>query len=234
MTGLNDELLDTYDYAADPVLRKNLHARDISDIRAMLAYGRGITGFGRQMMAHQNRTGHDGAKFLRFLGFSERAARNFRAGMIFHDIGKTHASYDPKIWTLDDRPTPEEKILQKKHAWFGAEMFDLSAAEIKDHPHFMVRRAVTLYHHERIDGGGPEKTDAATLPVFAQVSCIIDAYDGDRIRRPHQPARRTPAEALRRLAGIDDPKGKYTAAFDPALIRRYIGFKEQELRITVF
>jgi response regulator RpfG family c-di-GMP phosphodiesterase len=232
MTELDDELLNAYEYAADPALREHLHARDITDIRAMLAYGRGVTGFGRQMMAHQNRTGHDGANFLRFLGFSERAARNFRAGMIFHDIGKTHSSYPLTIWTLDDRPTPEEKILQKKHARFGAEMFGVSAAAIKDHPHFAVRRAVTLYHHERIDGGGPEKTDAAALPVFAQVSCIIDAYDGDRIQRPHQSARRTPEEALRRLAGIGDPKGKYTGAFDPALIRRYIEFKERELGIS--
>lgn len=231
MLDLHDKLLDSYDYASDPVLRKHLHAWDRVHIGAMMSYGRGFSTFGRQMMAHQNRTAHDGANFLRFMGYSARAARNFRAAMLFHDIGKTHTSYNPSIWTLDERPTKEEKRLQKMHARLGADMFESQARrapELLDHPHFLVRHAVTLYHHERVDGEGPEGTIASSLPVFVQVSCIIDAYDGDRIKRPHQERRRTPQEALLRLSGIDDPKQKYVGAFSGRLIGRYLEFKESE------
>ena len=231
MFDLHDKLLDAYDYAPDPVLQKHLHAWDRMHIGAMMSYAP-VTGFGRQMMAHQNRTAHDGAGFLRFMGYSERAVKNFRAAMLFHDIGKTHSSYNPAIWSLVDRPSPEEKELQKRHARLGADMFESFARktpEFLNHPHFKVRHAVTLYHHERMDGEGPEGEIVSGLPVFVQVSCIVDAYDGDRIHRPHQKHRRTPKEALLRLSGVDDPKEKYVGAFSGRLIGRYVEFKEKEI-----
>src|SRR6185295_7232712 len=226
---LSDELLNRYDYAADPVLKAALHAWDRMYIGAMMSYGRDVSGFGRQMMAHQNRVARDGAQFLRHLGFSERAARNFRAAMLFHDIGKTHNTYHPSIWSLEDRPTPEQKAQQRKHARLGADMFRSLAEKNQKllfHPHFQVRHAVTLYHHERVDGGGPEKLDVSDLPVFVQVSCIIDAYDGDRIQRPHQAKRRTNREALDRLLGKHDTK--YKGAFDKKLLKKYVEMKEKE------
>ena len=234
MYGISDDLLDQYDYADDPVLQERLHRWDRVWIQAMISYARGISKFGLQMMAHQNRVAKDGANLLRHMGYSERAAYNFRASMLFHDIGKTHSTYNPSIWLLMDRPTPEQKIEQKKHARLGAEMWDSFAkerADLMDHPHYAVRRAVTLYHHERIDGKGPEGLIASSLPIFVQISCIIDAYDGDRIWRPHQPKRRSPREALRRMAGVDDPK--YVGAFSGSLLGKYIDMKEKEYSMKV-
>src|SRR5262245_21813997 len=120
---LSDDLLDRYDYTDDPVLKAALHSWDKVNLAAMMPSGTGSTGFGLQMMAHQNRVSKDGAKFLLHLGFSERAAKNFRAAMLFHDIGKTHGTYNPAIWSLDDRPSPEEKEHKRKHARLGADMF---------------------------------------------------------------------------------------------------------------
>ena len=236
MYSLDDGLLDRYDYADDPVLKKHLHAWDRICIGDMLTYASGIGNFGPQMTAHQNRVAKDGARFLKTLGFSERAACNFRAAMLFHDIGKTHNSYNPSIWTLEGGPTPEERALKRKHARLGADMWESFAREkpeLLDHPHFAARYAVTIYHHERVDRGGPEEKVASALPVFVQVSCIVDAYDGDRIQRGHQETRRTPREALRRLAGFDDPKQKYVGAFSGNLLTRYIQMKESELDIGV-
>lgn len=236
MYNYSDSLLDQYDYADDPVLRKHLHAWDCVHIGAMMGYAASIGRFGPQMMAHQNRVSKDGARFLKFLGFSDRAARNFRAAMLFHDLGKTHNSFNPSTWLLDERPTEEEKKLRLQHARLGANMWESFCKknpELIAHPHFKVRYAVTLCHHERTDGTGPERMMAASLSTFAQISCIIDAYDGDRIRRPHQPRRRTPREALRRLAGIDDPARKYAGAFSASLLGKYIQMKERDLGISV-
>lgn len=227
----SDDLLNRYDYATDPLLRSLLHEADRATLSHMLSYGTDINRFGLQMSAHQNRVAKDGANFLRALGFSDRAAANFRAAMLFHDIGKTHPLYDPGIWSLTDRPTPEQKALQKKHARLGADMltdFAMLNNEFSDHPHYAVRHAVTLYHHERVDAAGPEGLDVSKLPVFVQVSCIIDAYDGDRIYRPHQQSRRTPREALARLSGADG-SDKYKGAFAPDLLEKYVKMKEKEL-----
>ena len=205
--------------------------RDREDIREMLLFGTPFNRFGFQMIAHQNRVARDGAAFLRFLGYSERAAKNFRAAMLFHDIGKMDNSYDYGIWTLRDRPTPEQKDLQRRHARLGAESWEAFASDKPDllaHPHYAVRYGLTRYHHERFDSKGPDGLDASSLPVFIQVSCIIDAYDGDRIQRGHQKAQRTPAEALKRLAGIGDPKQKYAGAFDKKLLSQYTRMKQKQ------
>ncbi len=231
MTGIDDKLLDQYDYATDDTLRTYLHMADRAQIASMLAYTRGISAFGMQMTAHQNRVAKDGARFLKHLGYSDRAARNYRAALLFHDMGKTHARYDPRIWGKSDRPTPEEKAHMRKHARLGADMLmDMAQAQpaLRDHPHILARHAVTLYHHERIDGTGPEKLDISTLPVFVQASCIVDAYDGDMIARPHQARQRTPREALRRMMALDDTDNKYAGAFNADLLKEYVTMKENQ------
>ena len=234
MHNLTDELLDSYCYANDPLIQQTLYALDIETIRAMSAYDADGNKFGKQMTAHQNRVAKNGATFLAFLGFSPRATGNFRAAMMFHDIGKTHESYDPAIWLLEDRPSPEQKAQQKRHARLGADMWAQTAEtlDLQDHPHAAVRHAVTCYHHERIDSKGVEGLNAAALPVFVQVSCIVDAFDGDRIHRPHQPRQRTPEEALTRMLGHNG-QGKYQGAFDDALMREFSAFTQQKYGFTL-
>lgn len=232
MTSIDDKLLDQYTYATDDALRAHLHGADRARIAAMMGYSRDVSPFGIQMTAHQNRMSRDGARFLRHLGYSERAARNYRAALLFHDMGKTHESYDPRTWMKTDRPTPEEKAHMRRHARLGADMLMDMAQEqpaLRDHPHIQVRYAVTLYHHERADGTGPEKLDVSTLPVFVQASCIVDAYDGDMIPRPHQPRPRTPREALRRLMALDDADSKYAGAFNRDLLKEYVTMKETQI-----
>lgn len=233
---LSDTLLDQYDYSTDPVLVKYLHAWDRVYIGATMGYASGIGNFGMQMMAHQNRVAHEGARFLKYLGFSNRAAYNFRAAMLFHDIGKTHPTYNPMIWMIYDRPSAEEKTLQKRHARLGADMLATLVErkpELRNHPHIQVRHAVTLYHHERIDGNGPENFMADRLPTFAQIACIVDTYDGDMIIRPHQDHKRTPREVLRRMMCLDDPARKYAGAFSGKLLQKFIKMKEIDLGIIV-
>ncbi len=235
MISLRDELLDQYDYATDPVLAAHLHAADQAWLRSMLSFGRGVNGFGARMTAHQNRVAKDGARFLKFLGFSDKAARNYRAALLFHDMGKNHVLYAPQTWMKDERPTADEKALMRRHAKLGADMLDDYAkahAPLQGHPHILVRYAVTRYHHERADLKGPEKIDVRTMPVFVQAACLVDAYDGDLIPRAHQKHQRTPSEELKRLQGLEDPYNKYVGAFDSALRDQFVKMKQQQLNIT--
>lgn len=212
-----------------------LRSLDKLRLKEMILYDRRGSRFGMRLTAHQNRVAKNGKAFLLYLGASEAEARNFRAAMLFHDQGKIDESYPPGIWTLPDRPTLDEKSQQKRHARLGADMWQEDAATLKiqDHPFTKLRYDLTRYHHERADRNGPEGLDARQQPEYVRVSCIIDAYDGDRIQRPHQLKQRTPAEALRRMAGIDDHKHKYKGAFDDKLLAAYIDFQEQALSIKV-
>ena len=229
-----DTALDSYDYATDPILKEKWHSWDRVYIDAMMSYESQISKFGLQMMAHQNRTSKLGADFLRFLDFSDQAAKNFRAAMLFHDIGKTHSTYNPAIWSLAERPTPAERAVKRKHAKLGGEMMETFARErgLLSHPHFKVRHAVTRYHHERADNQGPDQLGAAYLPVFVQVSCLVDAYDGDRIKRPHQPRQRTHREAIRRMMSMDG-HDKYLGAFHTPLLNKFAKFLQQKYEFTL-
>ena len=231
---LSEDLLDAYSYADDQELQKSLHAWDRVYIDAMLSYDAGVSGFGKQMMAHQNRVSKLGKEFLLYLGYSERAAHNFRAAMLFHDIGKTHSSYNPLIWNLYDRPTPEEKRLQKRHARLGADMWQGFARRhnFLNHPHASIRHAVTLYHHERCDRNGPENENLERLPVYVQVSCLVDTFDGDQIYRPHQESKRTPQEALKRMLGYDGQQ-KYQGAFPYRIMQRFSRFIQIKYSFTI-
>ncbi len=89
-----------------------------------------------------------------------------------------------------------------------------------EHPHIHVTQAIQLYHHERIDGTGYEGLLGDDLGQIIKAICIVDAFDGDMIHRPHQPAKRTPEEALERLKN----GGKYQGAFDPFMLDQFIDF----------
>src|SRR5688572_23460903 len=127
-----DNLIDSYDYESDPVLRAHFRKIEESLWSMTEHYGEGVNEFGPQMAAHLRRTSLDGMKFMvDELGFSQRAGRNFHAANMFQDLGKIHPAYDPAIWALPNRPTEEERAEKKKHPARGVEVF---AAALKGAP----------------------------------------------------------------------------------------------------
>ncbi len=230
----DDTLLEKYDYSSDIKLKEHFHAWDEKIRQEIMNYAP-MSSYGRILMSHLVRVSREGANFLRILGFGDVAANNFKAALLFHDLGKIHPFYEPGIWSIKNQPTKEQRVLKKKESGLGAEMLKSFAEKygLIEHPHIKVRHAVTLYHHERINGQGTEKVDASMLPVFVQAACIVDTYDGDLIYRPHQSRPRTPSEALLRMLGDEKSDGKYTGAFNRDLLLRYIRMKERELGIKV-
>ena len=71
-----------------------------------------------------------------------------------------------------------------------------------------------------MDGDGYEGFKGEQLGQIIKTICIIDAYDGDMIHRPHQSAKRTPKEALNRLK----TGAKYQNAFDEDILAQFIDF----------
>lgn len=229
-----DDIIDSYDYETDAVLQT--HFRPIEDALWSLIehYGTGVNDFGQQMAAHLRRTALDVSSFMREdLGFSDRAARNFHAANLFHDLGKIHAAYPPQIWSLAHRPTAEEREEKNKHTLRGPKVFAIAleqaSSTLLDHPHVKtVIPMLQLFHHERVDGTGHFGKKGDQMGQVIKALCIADAKDGDMIQRDHQEFRRSEGEALLRMTGepIHDENGKYAGAFDD-MLGRYITYRER-------
>lgn len=231
-----DDVIASYDVKNDAVFAsfKPIFDQIWNDIEA---YGAGLNDYGLQMAGHLNRISVDGANFLKKVGFSVAVQRNFDAAFRLSDLGKLHPAYNVEDWTLDRRPTADEKDERRLHTERGVEILERYIKDlpedVKSHPHITtVIPALMMYHHERLDGQGQFGLKADQLGTVVRVSCIVDAYDGDRIARPHQPAMRTEVEALRRMMSLDG-HDKYDGAFDENLLMQYVRMKEEELGIEI-
>lgn len=225
-----DTLIESYDVQDDPILLEHWKPIEEKLWHKIENYADTVNEYGTVMSLHLQRTSAIGMQFITTeLGFSERAGRNFYDANLFHDLGKTHFSYTPDIWQLPHRPTPEERAEKRLHTQLGVELIDLALTKapraLQEHPHIQLIQALQLFHHERVDSQGYEGQDARELGKVIQAICIIDAFDGDMIHRPHQPVRRTPEMALKRLKNSP----KYQGAFSPEMLETFTEFQQLTL-----
>ena len=226
-----DDLIESYDVANDPVLNQIWPKIATELWNKIGAYGAGHNDYGQVMHGHLERISADGQAFMSTLGYSDKAGRNFYDAFKLSDIGKLHKDYDISIWSLPHRPTEEERVEKRKHTLRGIDYLEQSYKEYRvsdaflNHPHIKtVIPALMLYHHERLDAKGYAGKTADELGKTIRMACIVDAYDGDRIQRPHQPAKRTPVEAIDRMIAEGDDK-KYQGAFDTDLLKAFKHYK---------
>jgi HD-GYP domain-containing protein (c-di-GMP phosphodiesterase class II) len=223
-----DQWLESYDYDRDPVLKSYFYPIAEELWSEITSYGEQSNDYGSVLSNHLQRTSAMANMFLvEELGFSNKAGRNFFQANLFQDLGKVHPAYDEEIWDLPYRPTEEERKEKRKHSRRGNEMIDIALAEapapLQNHIHIQVIKSIQRYHHERVDGQGDFGKTGEQLGRAMKAICIIDAYDGDMIYRPHQPSRRTPEETFDRLLHAD----KYQGAFDPHILQRFIDFQRR-------
>ncbi|MGF7142859.1 HD-GYP domain-containing protein (c-di-GMP phosphodiesterase class II) [Anaerotaenia torta] len=104
------------------------------------------------------------------LGYSRPMMEKLGAGALLHDLGK--ALLDSKILNKTDKLTDEEFEYVKTHTTRGYEALK-KCTNLTE-----LSRIISLYHHERMDGGGyPTGTPAAELHEFARIVAIADVYD---------------------------------------------------------
>ena len=222
-----DSLLESYDYKNDRILKSYFHpiAENLwADIQNY-AGGDHESHYGATLAAHLKRTSKLTEEFLvQKLGFSEKAGHNFFEANLFQDLGKIHPQYDPSIWALPHRPTDAERIEKREHVARGADLIEDAieneSKALNTHDHIYAIKAIQMYHHERVDGTGRYKLTGDIMGNALKTICIIDAFDGDMIQRPHQPAKRTPEETLERLQNDE----KYNGAFDTDILNAFIDF----------
>lgn len=220
-----DELIESYNHN-DPILEEYFKPAANKLWQGIEEYGESVNEYGALMSKHLKRTSSIGMRFLtECLGFSKKAGWNFYYANLLHDLGKTHPNFAPRVWQTPHRPTQEERLEKRAHTRLGVELLDLSLIktpeEVQTHPHTIITKALQRYHHERMDGNGYEGEDANALGTIIKTICIIDAFDGDMVHRPHQPAKRNPAETLERMK----TGKKYQGTFDMNMLDQFIDFQ---------
>ncbi|MCR5673041.1 MAG: HD domain-containing protein [Lachnospiraceae bacterium] len=134
------------------------------------------------------------------LGWDEKECQNIYFVALLHDIGMI--TMPDVIVHKPGRLTEEEADIVKRHPREGAKI--LRDIDVLEH-----LAECVLYHHERWDGTGyPEGLSGETIPLFARVIAIADAYNAmstDRIYRPRMSNEKIISEFLRCRGGQFDP-----------------------------
>lgn len=138
--------------------------------------------------------------------FSSEELKSFNYACLLHDIGKVNIP--DHILMKPSKLTKEEYEIIKTHPVVGAEV--MKSVEGLSHGIDIIR-----YHHERWDGKGyPEGLKGESIPLFARITAIADAFDAMTSSRSYRKA--LPLyEAYTRIV-----EGKGTQ-FDPDLVELF-------------
>jgi len=125
------------------------------------------------------------------MGMSNREMEDLGVCGMLHDVGKTSISAEvlEKTGPLND----EERLEIQRHARYGRDILLSTKSVISG------AADVAHAHHERPDGQGyPRKLTDDSIPVFAKIVSIAEAYDTMTINQPYRDAC-SPSDALQEL-----------------------------------
>lgn len=142
----------------------------------------------------------------RELNLDEKIVNTIKEGAIVHDIG---------FLGIDHRKLSQEKTYEEdeeiiKHVWIGRNILERSNLFIKYLP-------FVLYHHERLDGSGPEELQGNAIPLPARIVAVADKFE--RLINGRDSQKLSIKEALNFLKKYS---GKY---YDPIVVNaleRYV------------
>ena len=127
---------------------------------------------------HCHRMSNYASTFGRHLGLGADEIQTLSRGGFLHDIGML-AIPDAIIHTSRSL-TPEEFEQIKSHTILG----DTLLANLRS---LQAVRPIVRHHHERFDGSGyPDKLSGDAIPLLAQITGIVDVFEGVTTKRPYQ------------------------------------------------
>ncbi len=202
--------------------------------------------FGQTMVEHLARVSTHLYGTMKHLGYDEVISKNIAHAFRLHDAGKV--LQDVSLWGLEDKPSEEIRKLRPEHTNLGVTLLDDVLKEfphLKDHPHTGIIASFMKYHHERINGKGPQGLMGDHLGDILEIGGIVDCVDGKSVLRTADKAlppnqietmvKEKTAQALRDMTGlpaftaIDKHKGE----FRTDLLLKIIPYYEKKMGLTV-
>ena len=104
---------------------------------------------------------------------------------VLHDIGKVRIP--DSILQKESSLTDEEMEIIREHAAGGYDILQQIPRDIIDAGCLMRACEITMYHHERADGGGyPFGLTEKDIPLSAQIVALADCYEALTHKRPYK------------------------------------------------
>lgn len=142
------------------------------------------------------------------MGMTTREMEDVGVCGMLHDVGKT--SISTEVLEKAGPLTPEELAEMRKHTRYGRDILVSTKSVMSG------AADVAHAHHERPDGTGyPRRLDDDSIPLYAKIVAIAEAYDTMTINQPYREAC-SPSDALQELYAL---RGKQ---FDEDLVIRFI------------
>ncbi|MGH3416424.1 MAG: HD-GYP domain-containing protein, partial [Actinocrinis sp.] len=174
--------------AHDATVRALVQAVEIKDL-----YTRG----------HSERVAAASEMIAHRLGLDEERISTLRHAAILHDVGKL--GVPTRLLQKDGKFDAAELEAIRVHPVRGVDV-------VRDIAFLNEAYAAILHHHERMDGRGyPSGLSGQTIPQFARIIAVADAFDSMTSTRSYRAARPVPdaVAELRKCAG---------SQFDPLMV----------------
>lgn len=141
-------------------------------------------------------------------GMSQREMEDVGVCGMLHDVGKT--SISTEVLSKSGPLNAEEMLEMQKHTRYGRDILMSTKSVMSG------AADVAHSHHEREDGKGyPRKLTSDSIPVFAKIVAIAEAYDTMTTKQTYRAAC-SPSEALQELYSL---RGKQ---FDDEMVIKFI------------
>lgn len=166
------------------------------------------------------------AQILKYSGnemeISNQYLRDLYDSSILHDIGKVGIPDD--ILLKPGPLTSVEYEVIKAHTTIGYTALKEASRDLGENSFLNMAMDVTLYHHERYDGGGyPTRRMGTEIPLAARIVTISDIYDALTSKRPYK-------EAFSHDKSVRIMKEE-SSRFDPSLFKIFLDNEDEFNRI---
>ena len=156
---------------------------------------------------HSERVASYGVELGRKLGLDSRSVRRLEYAALLHDVGKLRVSR--LLLTKPGSLSPSEYQTIQEHPVVGASMV-AQIPPLKDLAEYV------RLHHERWDGQGyPLRVEGDSIPLFARILSVVDAYDAMTTTRPYRSALMHDEAIAQLIQGAGQQ-------FDPEVVRVFI------------
>ncbi|MDD4869726.1 MAG: HD domain-containing protein [Kiritimatiellae bacterium] len=152
---------------------------------------------------HARRTGNFAGILAENMGLPEKEKHLVERCAYFHDIGKI--GIPDKLLQKSEALTNSEITIMKTHTEIGYNL-------LSTFPLLRDEAETAFTHHERCDGKGyPRGLKKKTIPLYARITAVADAFDALLFSRSYHPAIQVDA-ALGRIVEGSGPQ------FDPEVV----------------
>ncbi|MCU6794809.1 HD-GYP domain-containing protein [Paenibacillus sp. WQ 127069] len=158
---------------------------------------------------HSSRVALYSLWIARELGISEEECKHFYRSALMHDIGKI--GVPDRVLLKAESLNDEEFQSMISHTLIGARIL----SKVEPVERMIQATEVAKYHHEKMDGSGyPEGLRGESIPFYARIVAVADAFDAMTTDRPY-------SKGISCQEGVEEIVRCKGSHFDPVVVEAF-------------